>query len=197
MGKRLRGAFVAIVLAGAVSLPIAAQQRTQGRGAASASRPDRIAGHPNLNGIWQAINSANWNLEGHAAAATPVWQLGAMFAVPPGQSVIVDNNGTIPYTPAGLKMRERAVDWLKRELAAGPRKSADVYAAAAQAGIPERTLERAKQQLPAKSHRTWDEEEQRGEWYWYDRDAAWPEGAPFEKPYQLPPLPPLGPLGGF
>jgi hypothetical protein len=99
--------------------------------------------------------------------------------------------------PAGLKMRERAVDWLKRELAAGPRKSADVYAAAAQAGIPERTLERAKQQLPAKSHRTWDEEEQRGEWYWYDRDAAWPEGAPFEKPYQLPPLPPLGPLGGF
>jgi hypothetical protein len=93
---------------------------------------------------------------------------------------------------AGLKMRERAVDWLKRELADGPRPAAAVYAAAAQAGIPERTLERAKQELPARSHRTWDEDEERGEWHWYDPDAPWPAAAPFEKPYELPPLPPLG-----
>ena len=93
--------------------------------------------------------------------------------------------------PAGLKMRDRAVDWLKRELAAGPRKAADLYAAAATAGIPERTLERAKQGLRAKSHRAWDEDHERGEWYWYDPDAEWPAEAPFEKPFQLPPLPPL------
>ena len=30
---------------------------------AQQARPDRIAGEPNLNGIWQAINAANWNLE--------------------------------------------------------------------------------------------------------------------------------------
>ena len=105
MRNQLADAFIAIVLGSAVTLPIAAQQPARqggaaappGRGGSSAARPDRIAGHPNLNGIWQAINTANWNLEGHSASATAFWQLGAIFAVPPGQSVIVDNNGTIPY----------------------------------------------------------------------------------------------------
>jgi hypothetical protein len=88
----------------------------QGRGAAAAARPDRIAGHPNLNGIWQAINTANWNLEGHSASATAFWQLGAMFAIPPGQSVIVDNNGKIPYKPEGLKKRqENQAGWPKSD----------------------------------------------------------------------------------
>ncbi|PYQ71008.1 MAG: hypothetical protein DMG01_26470 [Acidobacteria bacterium] len=88
----------------------------RGRGASRAARPDRIAGHPNLNGIWQAINSANWNLEDHAASATAFWQLGAMFAISPGQSVIVDNNGTIPYTSEGLKKRqENRAGWPKSD----------------------------------------------------------------------------------
>jgi hypothetical protein len=30
---------------------------------AQSSRPERIGGHPNLNGIWQAANTAYWNLE--------------------------------------------------------------------------------------------------------------------------------------
>src|SRR5438552_11014506 len=128
MRNRFTDAFIAIVLGTALTVTITAQQagrqrggaapappgvptaRTgrggvEGRGGAPAARPDRIAGHPNLNGIWQAINTANWNLEGHSASATAFWQLGAMFAIPPGQSVIVDNNGTIPYTPEGLKKR--------------------------------------------------------------------------------------------
>src|SRR5262249_56366586 len=100
---------------GAVPLTGAAQQRGrpggagaagQGRGGAPTARPNRIAGRPNLNGIWQANNTANWNLEGHSASATAFWQLGAMFAIPAGQSVIVDNDGTIPYTPDGLKKRQ-------------------------------------------------------------------------------------------
>src|SRR5439155_19492704 len=33
-----------------------------GRGRAAAARPDRIADHPNLNGVWQAINTPNWHL---------------------------------------------------------------------------------------------------------------------------------------
>ena len=80
MRNRFTGAFITIVLGGAVTLPITAQQPArqgsaaapaQGRGGAPAARPDRIAGRPNLNGIWQAINTANWNLEGHSASATP------------------------------------------------------------------------------------------------------------------------------
>ena len=120
----MRNALIAIVLTGAAALPIAAQQRggqggaapARGRGAAPAARPDRIASHPNLNGIWQAINTANWNLEDHSATATAFWQLGAMFAVPPGQTVIIDNNGTIPYTPEGLKKRqENQAGWPKSD----------------------------------------------------------------------------------
>ena len=82
-----------------------------------------------------------------------------------------------PLKSTEVKARDRAVDWLKRELAAGPRKAADLYAAAALAGIPERTLQRAKSDLPAKSHRTWDHKADRGEWYWCDHDAPWPKKA--------------------
>src|SRR5271165_4632811 len=48
--------------------------------------PRAADGHPDLNGIWQANNTANWDLEGHAASAGPVPSLGAEFAVPPGLS---------------------------------------------------------------------------------------------------------------
>jgi len=113
--RRLTRAFVAIALSAVTWSSVDAQPPArrggaaapvQGRGATTGARSDRIAGHPNLNGIWQAINTANWNLEGHSASATPFAQLGAMFAIPPGQSVVVDNNGTIPYTQEGLKKRQ-------------------------------------------------------------------------------------------
>src|SRR5262245_25533942 len=68
-------------------------------------RPVRIAGHPDFNGIWQALNTAYWNLEDHSAEAVKdVWQLGAMFAIPAGQSVV--RGGTIPYRPEALARRD-------------------------------------------------------------------------------------------
>jgi hypothetical protein len=69
------------------------------------SRPERIAGKPNLNGIWQALNTAHWNLEGHSAEALEeFWQLGAIAAIPAGQSVV--DGGTIPYLPEALAKRD-------------------------------------------------------------------------------------------
>jgi len=125
MRQRFTHAFVAILLGTAMTLTMTAQQPARqggapatgrGRGTAQPARPDRIAGHPNLNGIWQALNTANWSLEDHAASATPFWQLGALFAIPAGQSVIVDNNGAIPYTPEGLKKRqENQAGWPKSD----------------------------------------------------------------------------------
>ena len=41
------------------------------------ARPARVAGKPNLNGIWQAINTANWDIEDHIARQGPVVALGA------------------------------------------------------------------------------------------------------------------------
>jgi hypothetical protein len=66
----------------------------------------RIAGEPNLNGIWQAVNSAHWNLEAHSAEALKdFWQLGAIAAIPAGLSVI-DGDGKIPYLPEALVQRD-------------------------------------------------------------------------------------------
>ncbi len=51
-------------------------------------------GYPDLRGVWQALNTANWNLEDHSA------ELG----VPAGQSVVV--GGEIPYLPLMLAKRQ-------------------------------------------------------------------------------------------
>ena len=68
-------------------------------------RPERVGGKPNLNGIWQARNSANWNLEAHPAEAIDeFWQLGALASIPAGRSVVV--GGTIPYRPDALAQRD-------------------------------------------------------------------------------------------
>ena len=67
-------------------------------------RPSRVGGRPNLNGIWQALNTAYWNLEDHSAEGLKdIWQLGAIAAIPAGQSVV--RGGTIPYTPEALAKR--------------------------------------------------------------------------------------------
>ncbi|MDT8397762.1 MAG: hypothetical protein RQ899_04020 [Pseudomonadales bacterium] len=72
---------------------------------AAQERPALINGRPNLNGLWQAVNSAHWNLEAHAAHALPQSaEMGAIAAVPAGQSVVV--GGTIPYLPQALAKRE-------------------------------------------------------------------------------------------
>ncbi len=74
------------------------------------NRPATISGHPNFNGIWQALNTAYWNLEGHSIDAytkdpKEFWQLGAIAVIPAGQSVL-KGGGTIPYLPDALKKRD-------------------------------------------------------------------------------------------
>src|SRR5262245_66528113 len=69
--------------------------------------PRTAAGKPDLNGIWQAVNTANWDLEDHVASAGPIMQLGAAYAVPQGMGVV--EGGTIPYRPEAVaKKREFA-----------------------------------------------------------------------------------------
>jgi hypothetical protein len=95
---------IAVALIAWVTLPSNAQQ--------AGARPARIAGQPNINGIWQAMNSANWNLEAHSAEALDgFWQLGSLAAIPAGQSVI-DGDGKIPYLPDALAARaENRAGW--------------------------------------------------------------------------------------
>lgn len=49
---------------------------------------------PDLNGIWQVISTAHWNVEAHSASE----------GVPAGFSVV--EGGTIPYKPEALKKRD-------------------------------------------------------------------------------------------
>ena len=100
-----RGAILAIavlVLAGLARHPAEGQYAAQ-------RTPD---GNPDLNGIWQAMGSAHWDLEAHAARHGPVEELGALGAIPAGLSVV--EGGTIPYQPWAAKQRaENLKDWVK------------------------------------------------------------------------------------
>ena len=58
---------------------------------------------PDLNGIWQSMTSADWDLEAHATAPGPVGNLGGAYAVPPGVGVV--EGGSIPYQPSALAKR--------------------------------------------------------------------------------------------
>ena len=92
MRNRLIGA---IVMAGLMS------------SAAAQQRPATIGGHPNFNGVWQALNTANWNLEAHSAQGLgDFWGLGAIAAIPAGKTVI-KGDGKIPYLPAALEQRNK------------------------------------------------------------------------------------------
>ena len=71
-------------------------------------------GKPNLNGIWQALNTANWDLLDHSARAGAVVAMGALGAVPGGLGVVEGNE--IPYKPEALaKKKENLANWLDRE----------------------------------------------------------------------------------
>ncbi len=73
-----------------------------GQGTAG-SIPRTPDGKPNLNGIWQAMNTADWDLQAHAAQQGRP-DLGALGAIPPGLSVVEGNE--IPYLPAAAAQKK-------------------------------------------------------------------------------------------
>lgn len=96
-------AALALVLA----LPAAAQRPPY-------KAPRTADGKPNLNGIWQAMNTANWDLEGHAAGPAPLAAMGAIGAIPPGLGVV--EGGEIPYlSAAAAKKKENFANRLKSD----------------------------------------------------------------------------------
>ena len=107
MRNRLMDSVVAGLAVAAVFLLAAMPDAAQ----APVYRAPRTAdGKPNLNGIWQALNTANWDLQGHAAAKGPVSSLGAVFSVPPGLGVV--EGGEIPYLPAAAaRKKENQANW--------------------------------------------------------------------------------------
>lgn len=88
-----------------------------GHASAQGSAPTGpIDGRPNLTGIWQALNTANWDIQAHVSAPAPFHQLvGVYLAQPAGLGVVEGNE--IPYKPEALaKKTENAA----KRLAADP-----------------------------------------------------------------------------
>ena len=66
--------------------------------------PRTADNRPDLNGIWQAVGSAHFDLEGHAADFSPSLEMGALGAVPGGLGVVV--GGEIPYKQEAMAQRQ-------------------------------------------------------------------------------------------
>ena len=94
MGKHLRAAVTAVVLLFPAA-PITAQTPV-------GQIPRTPDGKPDLNGFWQTINTADWNLEAQGGGPAPKegLMLGAVSAIPPGLGVV--EGGKIPYQPWAL-----------------------------------------------------------------------------------------------
>jgi len=122
-----RDALVAFAVAAVAAAAFWAATPTAGQ-APAARIPRTAAGKPDLNGIWQALNTANYDLEAHTARpalamrpgpvvpvpAKEVVALGAVGSVPSGIGVVL--GGAIPYQPAALeKRKENLENWLTRD----------------------------------------------------------------------------------
>ena len=99
-------------------------------GQSSDLEPPRLAnGNPDLNGIWQAMNAANYDIEPHIARSAMVLRegphgplpdaqvlwLGAVGAVP-GSIGVIEGGGRIPYTAEARALKaDNHANWLERD----------------------------------------------------------------------------------
>lgn len=80
-----------------IGMPVSAQNQT--------GIPRGANGKPDLNGIWQAMTTANWDIEAHEARAGVLPALGALGAEPGGQGIV--EGGLIPYLPAAAEKKKK------------------------------------------------------------------------------------------
>ena len=128
----MKKTILTVALAGLLTVGVAGVG--MGQLPAAGYVPTKVGTHPDLNGVWRVGNSANWDLEPHAAKpalqmragpvvpvpAKGVVALGAVGSVPAGMGVVLDANGQpgglIPYKPETLAIRnENRDNYLDRD----------------------------------------------------------------------------------
>ena len=130
----MKKTIVTLALSGLLGLGMAGVGMSQLPATYVPTAAQKIAGKPDLNGVWRVGNSANWDVEPHAAKpalqmrpgpvvpvpAKGVVALGAVGSVPAGMGVVLDANGQpgglIPYNADALKARnENRDNYLDRD----------------------------------------------------------------------------------
>src|SRR5436190_3504345 len=126
-GKRYTIAITIAVIAGGLFFLVAKQSAKTAPGGQTSTA--RTAGKPDFSGIWQANNTANWDLQTHAARpmvaqsgfapgsvvlAAPVLALGSIGWIPGGLGVVEGEQ--IPYQPwAAARKKENLEHWMDRD----------------------------------------------------------------------------------
>ena len=91
-------AAAAVLLVGAA----AGQQQAPHRNAYKA--PRAADGHADISGIWEALGTADMDLQDHPTYGGPYYQTGSIGAVPSGRGVV--EGGPIPYKPEALAKKK-------------------------------------------------------------------------------------------
>ncbi len=106
------------VVAGVAAATFALVSSPSVEGQARTAGIPRVNGKPDLNGLWQAVNSANWDIQAHTAKAALAMRPGPVVPVPakevlafgavgsvPGGAGVVEGD-ELPYTAEGLKKKQ-------------------------------------------------------------------------------------------
>ena len=126
MKNRFRGATIVFLVAAMAVLALAVRSTAgqapaaprgqvpaapRGQTPAARGGPRMPDGKPNMTGLWQTIGTANWDIQDHSAQPGPLYQLGAVGAIPAGQGIVEGNE--IPYKPEALVQKKKnAANWL-------------------------------------------------------------------------------------
>jgi hypothetical protein len=118
----------ASVVAGVTAVAVTILSGPDVTGQSRSGTIPRLNGKPDLNGIWQTLNTANWDIQAHSAKpalamrpgpvvpipAKEVIAFGAVGSVPAGLGVVEGDE--LPYKPEALKKKqENQENWLSRD----------------------------------------------------------------------------------
>ena len=106
MRNALRGGLVACTLVIGIGVLVAP---LVGQGQPGYKAPRAADGHPDLNGIWQALNTANYDIEPHVARPAMALRPGPYGPLPAKEVLYFGAVGAVPSrSPSGFAPRSPA-----------------------------------------------------------------------------------------